>query len=198
MELIDSSELCPRCFTKKYNTHTNYCYECSTKHPLFTKSASACEYLGVAATVIKKLKYHDMPYLAKGAAAAMFAQMYLLKWPLPDIIVPVPLALSHKMRRGYNQSELIGKELCRMTGCPMTNALMRKKGGYSQASLRRHQREQMPLNTFELKKGTDFHEKRVLLVDDVYTTGSTLRRCGEALCEGYPREIYGLTFCRAI
>lgn len=177
---------------------SNYCYDCSAKGCLFTKCASAYEYLGPAATIIKKLKYSDMPYLAKGAAGAMVGQMYRLDWQIPDVVVPVPLTLSHKVKRGYNQSELIAKQIAKLFSCPVSSALVRKKGGYSQAALRRDQREKMPTNTFQIRKGIDFSEKCVLLVDDVYTTGSTLRRCAEALCDGYPSEIYAFTFCRAL
>lgn len=196
--MIDFSQLCPRCFSKKYNVQTEVCYECLQKPSIFTRSASACEYAGPAGTIIKKMKYSDMPYLARGAAAVMAAQLLRLDWPLPDVVIPVPLSFSHKVKRGYNQSELLGKELAGMIVCPHLKALVRKKGGYSQASLLRKQRELMPSNTFQIKKGIDIAEKKVLLVDDVYTTGSTLRRCAEALCDGYPEEIYAMTFCRAL
>ncbi|MEM1282570.1 MAG: phosphoribosyltransferase family protein [Chlamydiota bacterium] len=143
------------------------------------------------------MKYHDMPYLAKGVAATMVGQICRLNWPVPDLIVPVPLTLSRKMKRGYNQSHLIAKEMANMFSCPLSNVLIRNRGGYSQALLRRDQRNRMPSNTFKIKRDADLNEKRILLVDDVYTTGSTLRRCAEALCNGYPREIYAMTCCRA-
>jgi ComF family protein len=198
LEEIDPSQLCPRCFSKKYHLTSKVCYDCQKNPCLFTKSASAFEYLGPAGTIIKKMKYGEMPYLAKGAAAYMVRQMFRLDWPIPDVVVPVPLSFSHKIKRGYNQSELLGEEIANMISCNLINALVRKKGGYSQAALRRDQREKMATNTFQIKKNVDVVEKRVLLVDDVYTTGSTLRRCAEALCDGYPAEIYAMTFCRAL
>lgn len=177
---------------------TNICFDCVRKSCLFTKCAAAYEYLGPAGTLIKKMKYSDMPYLAKGAAATMTAQLLQLDWPIPDVVVPVPLSFSHRLKRGYNQSELLGNEIATLLSCSFLNALFRKKGGYSQAALLRKQREAMAVNTFQLKKKIDIAEKKVLLVDDVYTTGSTIRRCAEALCDGYPAEIYALTFCRSL
>jgi predicted amidophosphoribosyltransferase len=82
--------------------------------------------------------------------------------------------------------------------CPVIPALRRRSGDYSQAGLNQAQRLQLTGSNFELKKGHQFHDKKILLIDDVLTTGSTLRKCAEQLYATYPSNIYGLTFCRAI
>jgi predicted amidophosphoribosyltransferase len=80
----------------------------------------------------------------------------------------------------------------------MESALIRKSGDYSQAGMDRKQRKTLTRDTLLLKKGHDLRDKRILLIDDVMTTGSTLQRCAEVLYEGCPAEVYALTFCRAI
>ena len=66
--------------------------------------AAAFDYVGPAASLVKKLKYGNQPYLVKGMAGYLVAQFNELQWPFPDAIIPVPLSFSHWLERGYNQS----------------------------------------------------------------------------------------------
>jgi ComF family protein len=163
-----------------------------------SKVASACEYIGPAATMIRLMKYGNQPELSSTAAAYMAIQWVELDWPKPDCIVPVPCTWLRKLDRGYNQSELIAVELGKMLGVPVMRNLKRAIGDLSQAGLSREQRLKQPLNSFSLKNSGALEDKSILLVDDVLTTGRTLSACAEVLCEGFPKEIYALTFCRAV
>src|SRR5271156_2332914 len=84
-ELIDPSSRCPYCFEE--NMGNRPCPECVQKKRWHVKMASACDYLGAVSSLVKKLKYGQMPYLAKTGAAFMVAQFFRLKWPTPHLIV---------------------------------------------------------------------------------------------------------------
>jgi len=197
LDRLDPTERCQQCFSGGGLLSSGYCYKCSSKTKLLSGCASVFDYVGPASSIIKKMKYSDMPFLGKGVAAYMVTQFLSLDWPIPDVIIPVPLSLSHKVQRGYNQSLIIANELGRYLQTEVSDILLRRNGSYSQAGLLRFQREQLAKDTFYLKTGRCITDKRILLIDDVYTTGSTLRASAEAICEGYPKEIYALTFCRA-
>jgi ComF family protein len=160
--------------------------------------AAAFDYIGPAATLVRRLKYADQPYLSKGAGAFLAAQWIHLNWPPPDFLVPVPLSFMHWMERGYNQSRLLCESMSRILNVPIADVLRRKSGDYSQAALSRKQRVEFEHHTIELKKNPSLLGKTLLLVDDVMTTGTTLRKCGEVLLEGRPAKLYSLVLCRAM
>jgi predicted amidophosphoribosyltransferase len=97
--------------------------------------------------------------------------------------------------RGYNQSALIAQEIARLLERPCLDLLKKRSGDFPQTGLSREQRESLTSDAITWKKHHPISDKIVLLVDDVMTTGSTLRRCTETLQEAYPQAIYALAFC---
>lgn len=196
LELIEPSERCPYCFSYCYEQKV--CSDCRKRHPIFNGLAASFDYVGPAETLVRRLKYSDQPYLAKGCGAYLSAQFLRLEWPIPDVIVPVPIALTHWLERGYNQSLLIAETFSEILERPVQDALLRKSGDYSQAGLSLAQREKLEGNTISLRKNQNLQDKIILLVDDVMTSGNTMRKCAETLLSDCPSQIYGLTFCKAI
>lgn len=198
LELIDHHPLCPYCFSDAYCPKRKRCSVCSRKDLVLNKIAAAFDYVGPAATLVRQLKYGRQPYLAKGAGAFLAAQFLQLSWPMPDFIVPVPISLTHWIERGYNQSLLLAEAVSFILNRPVKEPLKRLSGDYSQAGLDRKQRNQLKKSTFILKENQELEGKCLLLIDDVMTTGTTLRHCAEIMLEGFPSSIYGLSFCRAL
>lgn len=198
LELIDPVERCPYCFASDYCPERRVCGLCVKRLPMLHGIAAAFDYIGPAATLIRKMKYTNQPYLAEGCGAYLAAQLLRLEWPLPDVIVPVPIATTHWLERGYNQSVLLAQSISRLIQKPVAEVLVRRSGDYSQAGLSRHQRTKLGGSKFQLKPGYSLQDKTVLLVDDVMTTGSTIRKCAEAMMREYPGSIYGLAVCRAL
>lgn len=127
----------------------------------------------------------------------MAYQFLQLEWPKPDLIVPIPLTFTHQLSRGYNQSLLLAEELGKILDIPVKSILKRKFGDYSQAGLSFKQRVALAENTFSLKDKNSIQDLTILLIDDVVTTGTTLKLAAEALQEGFPSHIYGMTLCKA-
>lgn len=197
LELLDPNDRCPTCFSNDYHVHLKRCAKCKHGSVSFSALASVFEYQGPPSALIKRLKYGNQMFLAKGAAAFMVAKLMNLDWPKPDALVPVPLPFTRWLQRGYNQSLLLAEEMGLMMDVPVWDILKRRSGDYSQAGLSLEQRKLLQNNKFELKKKNKIADKTILLIDDVMTTGSTLKRCAETLAEGYPAKMYALTFCRA-
>lgn len=196
LELIDPSTRCSTCFSS-IEDHP-VCENCVHHSFPYTKMASAFDYVGPPAVLIKKMKYEKLFYLAKGMGAFLFAQFDRLEWPLPDLIVPVPISFFRWLERGFNQSALLAEELSLYLGRPCRPLLKRRAGDFSQARLPLEKREQLQNSSFSLSKKSNIEGKKILLIDDVFTTGSTLHCCADILAEGNPSAIYALTFCKTV
>lgn len=198
LELIDPNQRCPFCFSMEFCCESKRCSSCKPGETPIDRMGAACDYLGPAASIVRRMKYGNQPYLSKGAAGLMVAQFVQLGWPMPDCIVPVPISLTHLIERGYNQTHLLAQEISTMLGKPLHTPLKRLSGDYSQAGMSLSQRANLSSTSIKLKPNHQLCDKRILLIDDVMTSGSTLKRCAEALYGGYPSQIYALTFCRAL
>ncbi len=197
LEMIDPAHRCHYCFSKGLTPTSKICKECRTQPIAFHRVGSVFNYEGPPATLIKKMKYGAKPYLAEGAGAFMAAQFDKLGWPTPDFVTSVPMSLLKRTDRGYNQSDLIAQAFSKFTGIPYKPLLIRSHSGFSQAGLSTEQRKSLVANPYTLKKNATIADLKILLIDDVLTTGTTLRKCADALYEGYPSTLYALTFCRA-
>lgn len=198
MEPISPEERCPLCFSPFFCQVQGICSECQTKNHVLHKVASVFDYEGPPATLIRQIKYGNKPYLAEGAGSFLAVQFLRLNWPMPDVIVPVPISTVRRLERGYNQSELLCQPLAKAIDRPIVSLLRRKSGEFSQAGLSRQQRLTLDSRNLFLKQEIGYEGKIILLVDDVMTTGSTLHRCAEVLLDANPRAIYGLTLCRTL
>lgn len=152
-------------------------------------------YEGAARDAVHALKFDGVSAVAAAMAGEM-ARVFLAWAPPVSEVVPVPLAPSRRRRRGYNQSQLLARELARVTGLPVRpKALRRRRATPPQARLAD---EDARRNNVE----GAFAPQRVspgaavLLIDDVMTTGATLDACARALREGGSGPVFALTFAR--
>src|SRR5262249_36743813 len=88
LEIIDPSQRCQFCFTEDCDPKRRLCAECHGRHSIFEGMGAVFDFIGPAAALVKKMKYSNMPYLSRGAAAYMTTQFCQLNWPMPDLIVP--------------------------------------------------------------------------------------------------------------
>ena len=196
LELASLDDRCPGCFNLLEDEDSLQCTHCSQYPSHYIQMAASFDYQGPASSLVKRLKYSNQPYLAKGMAALLVTQLDRLQWPLPDALVPVPISFSHWIDRGYNQSALIAEELGRLLARPVWNVLHRQSGDFSQAALNLEQRRQLGGKRFQINSRFCIENKTLLVIDDVMTSGLTLQRCGEVLQEKNPEALYALTFCR--
>jgi competence protein ComFC len=128
--------------------------------------------------------------------AARLAEMVLREAEslAADVVVPVPLHRDRERQRGYNQASLISKPL----GLPHKAVLlMRTRPRPDKQVLSLEERWESVRGAFATRPGSQVDNKRVLLVDDVMTTGATLDACARALLESGAKSVLGLTVARA-
>jgi ComF family protein len=116
-----------------------------------------------------------------------------------DLLVPVPLHPRRLRQRGFNQSVLLAREISRRRGIPLDFlALRRVVDTDSQAGLKKEERRSNMKKAFSVPDPSRIRGRRVLLVDDVHTTGSTLGECAKTLLKGGAEAVGALTLARAI
>jgi len=113
-----------------------------------------------------------------------------------DAIAPVPLHWRRKWQRGFNQAELLARSLARRSGIPMLRALRRVHSTATQAGLSNTRRRSNVAKAFHVRKNMALAGKRILLIDDVMTTGSTAAACAVALKRAGAVKVSLLTVAR--
>ena len=107
-----------------------------------------------------------------------------------DTIIPVPISKKRKKTRGYNQSLLIARKIAEQTDLElMNNCLVKTKNIIEQSKLNKEDRIQNIQGVYELKNKQLIENKNILLIDDIYTTGSTVNECSKILKQGNPKKI---------
>ncbi len=147
-------------------------------------------------TLLHAFKYGGRFELARSVAPFLAMQLAKLQWPLPDLLVPIPQTWGHRLLRGYNPSYLLAEELGRLLQIPCVNALKRRGVERPQSVLGKRERSALSAHTFVLKSNKVIN-RRVLLIDDVCTTGKTLLSAAERLYEGAPKSVHALALCIA-
>ncbi|MGQ9888084.1 MAG: ComF family protein [Aggregatilineales bacterium] len=168
-----------------------------TPHPPLAAAAATGPHEGLLQRAVWALKFDNGRHLAGPLGDRLAARLSALDWPADAVIVPVPLHPARLAERGYNQSQLLAEQLAASTGrlC-MPYALKRVRQTRSQVGLDRDQRQANMAGAFAAES-EQISGRSVLLLDDVYTTGSTMAACAEAAHAAGARAVYGLTVTAA-
>ena len=188
-----SSHLCPQCGLPLRSRST--CLACS-RHSLPLKVRSYATYEGPLGKALLQLKYSPNRLLAFQMSQWLAELLSRESWPV-DLVVPVPLGKDRLRQRGYNQAGLIASELAKSQHLPYSNrALWRVRETLSQVGLDAIARMKNVRGAFSADSAI-VGGKRVMIVDDLYTTGATLSSCAQALLQVGAVEVFGLTVGRA-
>lgn len=170
---------------------SDYCNRCQNQKSSFVKNRSPLVYDGEVKRMIHKLKFGKKKYIAQTLGALM-ADKYLESGMDSEIIVFVPMSESELKKRGFNQAELLAMEVGRRLDIPVLPALVKIKDTSQQKELKGKDRasnlEGAFACLFEQVKG-----RKILLVDDVFTTGATANECANTLLKAKAREVCVLT-----
>lgn len=180
---------------KQLNENYNYsiCPDCITGIFHYDRAYSCFEYSGIGKELIYKLKYGGKTQLAKVISALMEERLRNEGLAI-DAIVPVPIHENKLKERGFNQSYLIAQELGGRLGKPIIDCLERTKETKEQYNLDRTQRYLNINGAFSVKLSYNIGKyKNILLVDDIYTTGSTVNECSKVLKDFGAEAVYVIT-----
>ena len=175
------------------------CRACQQKTYAFERARSYGIYDGPLVKAILLLKWERMDPLGAWFADRL-AKVILREGDsfAADVVVPVPLHRDRERQRGYNQAGLISKPLARKLGLPHKSVLlMRTRPRPDKQVLSLEERWASVRGAFATRPGSQVDRKRVLLVDDVLTTGATLDACARALLNSGAKSVLGLTVARA-
>ena len=160
------------------------------------------EYGGVARKVILKLKFRLVSDLVEEAVGPHFAKATWGKKRFKGfVVVPVPLSDKRWRWRGFNQAEEIGRVVAREWKLGMSNLLIKVKDTGQQVGKSKRERLESVKNSFALNPKFEARNpklQKVLLVDDVWTSGATMREAARALKRAGVKRIWGLTLARRV
>lgn len=174
------------------------CRLCRGSFYAFDRARSFAVYDRALSEAVLLLKYEQVASLADwfGARLAAIAQNAAAEWHA-DVVVPVPLHSDRRRERGYNQAELIARPVARRLNLRLnTNLLIRTKPRPPQLVLSRTEHWRSVRGAYATREGMKIDNLRVLLVDDVLTTGATLDACSRALRKAGASAVFGLTVGR--
>ena len=173
------------------------CKNCQTTRPPFTFLRSFAEYNGALEKAVKSIKYHSNLGLGLIFAEYLSEMVSNLNWDF-DCIVPIPISKEHLRSRGYNQTSVFARPLALMLNKPINeNSVIRTKNTLSQVHLTREERFTNLQSAFSVNSAT-LIGKKVLVVDDISTTGATLISCSKVLMDSGCNEVFCLTIARTI
>lgn len=177
------------------------CLDCKRKKYSFEFSRSTGVYDKVLKKCIHLFKYYGEKKLAKPLGKLMVD--YLSKndefKKKVDLIIPVPLHKNDLKKRGFNQSVLLSKVIGDYFSVPVgEKVLIKKKSTPFQVNLSKKEREKNILRAFSVEKPEEIKGKNILILDDVFTTGSTVEECAKELKEARAKNIYVLTLARSV
>lgn len=163
-------------------TDTVLCSDCRNHRHAFTAARSVWIYEGPVKNALYRFKYSNerviASVLAEGAAEHLGSWIREIG---PDVLVPVPVYRKKYRERGYNQAEVFARALSERTGIPVcSSCLCRVRDTPPQKELGRAGRRRNLIHAFQCR-GTGVELKKVMLIDDIYTTGTTADLCADAL-----------------
>lgn len=189
VEAVDFTKMCSRCGILK-----NECL-CSKRVFHFSGCASPFYNTGVMKQAMYSFKFGQKEYISKFFAERMALTVKSCYSNVNfDVIVFVPMTFRKRLKRGFNQSELLAKRISKLLKVPLCdNALLSLKGAKVQHTLKFDERFKNVKGKFAANRKCNLNGKTVLLVDDIKTTGATLDECAKQLLLLGADEVYCIT-----
>lgn len=175
------------------------CDKCKNTDFHFDLARSLYNFDPLLQKLIHEFKYNEMTVISKFLAqeAAIYLEQYK-PFDKIDYLVPIPLHRVKKRMRGFNQAELLTRNLAPLINCKHTPKLIvRSRFTTTQTKLNRNERKQNVADAFMVNKRYSVKDKAILIMDDVFTTGATTNSISKMLKENGAHKVYVLTIARA-
>lgn len=191
-----TNNVCSICSKPIDSMYADKCLECLHYEKRFTKVRQAGIYDGTLKELIHLLKFYGKRKVADLLFKFIIENIENDYFLWPDVVVPVPLSKKVLRERGFNQTEIIGKKIAKYFEKPFLNVVKKIKETLPQNKLSREERLKNLKNAFS----TDFSfkNKKVLLVDDVYTTGATMNEITKIILSSGATEVRGVAIARSV
>jgi ComF family protein len=181
--------ICDTCGRPLLSDVSETCGECLQNKPAFKQARSFGLYEGTLKEALHYLKYYGVRRLAKPLSEIMRA----MEIPQAHTMIPVPLYKKRLRKREFNHAALLARHLAKKTGIPVNlHTLIKIRDTAPQVGLSARERRRNNRNAFSVVNGQDIRDRNIVLVDDVFTTGATVRECARTLQRAGAGKIYVL------
>lgn len=190
-----SGKVCLKCGEPLFSV-AKYCLRCKKTSFSFEHAFSYCIYSGLIRHLIQEFKFSNKTYLSKSFGYMLYVTYLMEIMPKYhiDCVTYVPIHSSRLKQRGYNQCELIAREFCKNSKLKLyKNVLVKTKHTKQQVGLSSSERKINLKNAFEVIDKYAVKNKTFLLIDDIFTTGSTCDECASALMKAGAYKVIVLT-----
>lgn len=184
---------CPRCgkSVAPFEVSANHCAECRDRDLRILGVARIGEHFGCLAEMVRAYKYHNQEQFETILGGLLIEAVARAPWfDRIEVVVPVPSHWIRRLRRPVRPAEALADMLASSASWPCVRLLRRVMGGRHQVGLGYSERLHNIRGAFALRAGFKLRRTRVLLVDDVRTTGATLEECARVLCRAGAAEVY--------
>lgn len=197
-----SGPACPRCgrpFPSPVSLRfspEHLCGPCRTRRPAYTKAWSLYPYTPPLQDALRLFKYHGKVALADTLGQLLQASILP---PRVDLLMPVPIHPARLREREFNQSLLLADRMNRTLRLPLSfDNLIRLRPTPPQTTLSRSARLKNLRHVFAVRRPDEVRERRILLIDDVFTTGTTVNECAKTLRKAGAADVYVCTLARTL
>ncbi len=195
IKFLEGEKLCKICGKP---LSSDICEECERGKNKFDFHRAVAVYEGNWREIIHQYKYHEKFYLFKFLGKYLF-QVYRANkiFQESDFIIPIPENYLDRIKRGYHQTYLLARYIGKKTGKKVINEILIKpKRIPSQTGLKAKERIKNVKGAYKVKSSKKIKDAKILLIDDVFTTGATINECSKKLKEKGAKEVYALTLAR--
>ena len=188
---LDKNSLCPKCNLKLKKISMYNIEDYKESSSFFDEHIYFFQYSGEIRNAMLNYKFREKSYIYKTFIQFLKNDEKIwLQIKKYDIIIPVPISKKRLKERGYNQSELIAKEIAKVVRKEIcSNILIKKKENKKQSELNQDERIKNVQGVYKVINVQKIKDKTVLLVDDIFTTGNTVNECSKALIQAGAKKI---------
>ena len=191
-----SQPSCYRCGKALEEDTREFCHDCDNKEFYFERAVSGFMYSDEIKASMYAFKYNNRREYADFYADAILRESegVICKWNV-DVIIPVPLHPKRLRKRGYNQAEVLARAVSERIKVPVDAGILKRVvNTVPLKELNDKERLNNLKNAFQIAKET-LQYKKVILIDDIYTTGTTVNECARVLKEAGATFVYVITAC---
>ena len=188
---IDRNSICNKCKNQIQKNTLSKIEDYKNTSSFFDEHIYLFQYSGEIRDTILKYKFNEKAYIYSTFVELIKNnEKICAQIKKYDIIMPVPISKKRLNTRGYNQSALIAKKISKMLNiCYEKNVLVKIRDNQPQSELGKHERNTNVKGVYEIKNKKQIYQKKVLLIDDIFTTGSTVNECAKVLIENFASSV---------
>lgn len=180
---IDQKSLCNKCKIRLEKNALNKIEDYKNTSSYFDEHIYLFQYTGEIRDAILNYKFNEKSYIYRTFLEFIKNnEKICTQIKKYDIIIPVPISKKRLKKRGYNQSAIVAKDLAKILQIDYKeNVLVKIKNNKPQSELGQHERNSNVKGAYQLKNKSQIYQKKILIIDDIFTTGSTTNECAKLL-----------------